>query len=963
MFEAGKSPQVTNEMRRYKLDILGISETHWIQSGQKRLNTGEQILFSGRKDQQHSEGVAFILSKLAQKSLRGWEAHGERIIMASFTTRNKDINMNIVQIYAPTNEATEEEKDDFYNQAQTIVDKLPRKDLNVFMGDANAKIGEDNTGYEGIMGQHGLGQMNDNGERLANFCAFNSLVIGGSIFPHRRIHKASWISPDGRTENQIDHFCISRRFRRSLEDVRVLRGADVGSDHHMLFAKVKLRLKKYGQRPTVDRRRFQVNLLRGEGEKKTEFKLELRNRFQLLGEIEEETSIEEHWTKVKEVYNSTCKKTLGEANRKHKEWITKSSLDKINERIKRKAQVNESRTRKAKAEAEKEYRKAAKEAKKSVRKDKEDFTRKVAEKAEKAATVGNMRILYQTTKTLTGKFGKPEVPVKDKEGNTVFGKEAQAERWKEHFETLLNRPPPSEPPDILPARNDLPINCEPPSKEEITEAIRKLNKGKAPGPDGIPPEALQADSDETATALLPLFKKIWNKGEFPHDWKEGHLVKLPKKGDLSNCNNYRGITLLSIPGKVFNRILLERIKEAIDKQLRDEQAGFRKNRSTIDQIASLRIIVEQSLEWNSDLIINFLDYEKAFDSIDRASLWKILRHHGIPEKVVNLIKNMYEGTSCRVVHEGQVTDSFNIKTGVRQGCLLSPFLFILAIDWLMKETTKGRRNGIQWTPWTQLEDLDFADDLALLSHTHDQMQGKTSSLDILSKSVGLKIHPGKSKILKTSPDQKENVKIEEQVLEEVDSFCYLGSIIDRNGGTEADVKSRIGKAHAAFLALGKVWKTRDISLKTKLKLFNSNVKSVLLYGCETWNASKSCTRKVQVFINKSLRKILRIGWMDKITNEEVWKRAGQRTAEEEIGKRRWRWIGHTLRKENNCIPKKALDWNPQGKRTRGRPRLTWRRIREGDVKRSGKSWKEIKKIAQDRKEWKGFVGGLYPGPG
>ena len=103
--------------------------------------------------------------------------------------------------------------------------------------------------------------------------------------------------------------------------------------------------------------------------------------------------------------------------------------------------------------------------------------------------------------------------------------------------------------------------------------------------------------------------------------------------------------------------------------------------------------------------------------------------------------------------------------------------------------------------------------------------------------------------------------------------------------------------------------------------------------------------------------------MDKITNEEVWKRAGQRTAEEEIGKRRWRWIGHTLRKKNNCIPKKALDWNPQGKRTRGRPRLTWRRIREGDVKRSGKSWKEIKKIAQDRKEWKGFVGGLYPGPG
>ena len=97
------------------------------------------------------------------------------------------------------------------------------------------------------------------------------------------------------------------------------------------------------------------------------------------------------------------------------------------------------------------------------------------------------------------------------------------------------------------------------------------------------------------------------------------------------------------------------------------------------------------------------------------------------------------------------------------------------------------------------------------------MQGKTSTLDNLSKSVGLKIHPGKSKILKTRPNQQEHVRIGEQVLEEVDSFCYLGSIIDRNGGTEADVKSRIGKAQAAFLALRKVWKTREISLKTKLK--------------------------------------------------------------------------------------------------------------------------------------------------
>ena len=173
---------------------------------------------------------------------------------------------------------------------------------------------------------------------------------------------------------------------------------------------------------------------------------------------------------------------------------------------------------------------------------------------------------------------------------------------------------------------------------------------------------------------------------------------MPKKGDLSNCANYRGITLLSVPGKVFSRILLNRIKDAVDPKLRDQQAGFRKDRSCTDQIATLRIILEQSQEWNSSLYINFLDYEKAFDSVDRGSLWKLLRHFGVPEKITKIIKNTYEGLTCRVIHKNQLTDAFDIRTGVRQGCLLSPFLFLLAIDWIMKMSTSQKRNGIQWTP-------------------------------------------------------------------------------------------------------------------------------------------------------------------------------------------------------------------------------------------------------------------------
>nr|KAG5688202.1 hypothetical protein BaRGS_027797 [Batillaria attramentaria] len=148
--------------------------------------------------------------------------------------------------------------------------------------------------------------------------------------------------------------------------------------------------------------------------------------------------------------------------------------------------------------------------------------------------------------------------------------------------------------------------------------------------------------------LHSLFSKIWEKEEVPAQWKEGIVIKLPKKGDLRDCSNYRGIMLLSVPGKVLNRILLERMREAVDPMLRDQQAGFRRNRSCADQIASLRIIVEQSLEWNSPLFINFIDYEKAFDSVDREALWKLLRHYGVPGKIISLIQCTYQDMSCRM---------------------------------------------------------------------------------------------------------------------------------------------------------------------------------------------------------------------------------------------------------------------------------------------------------------------------
>ena len=392
--------------------------------------------------------------------------------------------------------------------------------------------------------------------------------------------------------------------------------------------------------------------------------------------------------------------------------------------------------------------------------------------------------------------------------------------------------------------------------------------------------------------------------------------------------------------------------------MRENQAGFRKGRSCIDQIATLRIIIEQSEEWNSPLLMNFIDYEKAFDSVDRSTLWKLMRHYGIPEKLVNLVKASYEGTTSRVVHDGQLSDGFGITTGVRQGCLLSPFLFNLAIDWIMKETTKGRQNGIQWTPWLQLDDLDFADDLLLLSHATRQMQDKTDDLNTTSKKVGLGIHTVKSKVMKNSKVAETGVSLNGNPLEVVDIFCYLGSMVDSSGGTEADIKARIGKARTAFAQLKKIWKSSIITRKTKMRLFNAIVMSVLLYGCQTWKTTSGIIKKLQTFVNKCLRIILKIRWYDLVSNEELWERAAQAPIKQQIAKRKWRWIGHTLRKPAKCIARQALKWNPQGSRSRKRPRETWRRCVEREMAQKGLTWGELTATAQDRQRWKLLVSDL-----
>jgi exonuclease III len=935
-------------MERAKVEVLGLCEVRWNQSAEYVTDDGKLFIYSGmpEEDDDHVHGVGIIFSRSMRNSLLEWTAISERLMTARIRCKHR--NLTIVQVYAPTEEAATDKKEAFYSQLDGVLARIPRRDVVMLMGDLNARVGSANEDLDHIMGKHGVGNMNENGSLFVELCGNHGLKIGGTLFPHKECHKNTWLSNDHVTTAQLDHVCISSRWSKSLLDVRVLRGADIGSDHHLLIASIRLNFMRINRRKTPNRRKFNIHKL-GIREVKSQFVEKVRENTTSEGTANADT-IDAHWGNIKKIFVEAAQEILGYETHQRKEYISDETWNIIEERravkMRRCAENEPDQIR----ELDLIYSDLNKRVKRLVRRDWRAHLDGLAEEAQNSANMGHISKVYKAISKLVGKSSNSRIPVKSKDGKPLTAAEEQLRRWREHFEEVLNQPssPPAEEDQEI--HTPLRIRTDPPSKAEIVKALKDLKTNKAAGIDGIPAELLKADIDVTAEILQPLFSGIWTSETIPDDWKRGVIVKIPKKGDLSNCKNWRGINLLCVTSKVFCSIILNRMMSELEGSIRREQAGFRPGRSCVDQINSLRIIIEQSVEMRSRLYMLFIDFQVAFDSLNRDCIWKALKKRGLPEKVINVIKGLYSGFECCVLHNGQLTESFETVSGVRQGCILSPLLFLIVLDEVLRRAFSGSRRGIQWRLNEHLEDLDYADDIVLLSHNHRDMQSKTDDLVNEAQKVGLKVNISKTKDLRVNSNTREAFRIGEEMIESVEDFTYLGSKVAADGGGLSDINHRINKARGAFAKLRPVWRSNNINLHLKVKLFNACVKSVLLYGCETWFVTTNICQRLQAFVNRCLRNILGIWWPRKITNQLLWEKTGQSSINVEIKRRKFGWIGHTLRRNETEIPHSALEWNPQGSRRPGRPKNTWRRTVLAECGKT--SFGELRATAKNRHRWK-----------
>ena len=308
--------------------------------------------------------------------------------------------------------------------------------------------------------------------------------------------------------------------------------------------------------------------------------------------------------------------------------------------------------------------------------------------------------------------------------------------------------------------------------------LGKITTNKTNGSDGIPVELFQILKDDTVKMLYSICQQIWKTQQWPQDWKKSVFTLIPKKDNVKECSNYRIIVLISHTSKVMLKILQTRLQQYVNHELSDVQAGFRKGRGTRDQIANICWIMEKAREFQKNIYFCFIDYAKAFDCVDHNKLWKILKEMGIPDHLICLLRNLDAGQEATVRTGHETTDWFQIRKGVQEGCILSPCLFNLYAEYIMRNAGLDEaQDGIKIAQ-RNISKLRCTDDTMLMAES-EELKSLKMKVKEESEKVGLKLNIQKMKIMASGPIT--SWEIDGETAETLSDFIFLGSKITADG--------------------------------------------------------------------------------------------------------------------------------------------------------------------------------------
>ena len=630
---------------------------------------------------------------------------------------------------------------------------------------------------------------------------------------------------------------------------------------------------------------------------------------------------------------------LGRDNNKkpRKPWVTAEMLEKMEERRKWKSVNTE--------EGREKYRSLNNQLRHATDRAREQWWTEQCDELEQVGRSGRMDLLYRKASELTKTKRKSQnTQIRNKDG-TLLTKAIQVQdRWKEYIEDLYDKDNKPRKDDVLLDEVEESAQGPPIMMEEFEWALSELKSGKAEGVDEIPAELLKALVTKGKRELYAICNQIYIQGEWPQDFLEAIIIPLEKKNGAQECVDFRTISLIPHASKVVLKILTRRLESKAELFLGRDQYGFRRGFGTRDAIAAMRVLYERSLEHNKKVYVCFVDYEKAFDRVDWTKLMEILCNIGIDLRDRKLIWNLYKGQSAYVRVADGYSAACEIGRGVRQGCSLSPLLFIIYDEAMMKEATENTKDGISVGGHT-VSTLRFADDKAVVASSQKELQNLMDNVNNVTKKYGMKINVKKTKVMCISRTGSHKLKIiiEGQRVEQVTQFKYLGSIVSSDGYCEKDIRSRIAMGKQAFTNKRRLL-TSTLNLDLKKRIIKCMVWSVALYGAETWTMTQADRERLEAFEMWIWRRMLKISWVDKVSNVEVLQRVGEnRSILDTVQHRKLRWVGHILRHES--LLRDIIEGRMKGKATRGRKRLQML----SDV--INKSYVDLNREVEDRSWW------------
>ena len=763
---------------RFGVFAACLQET-WRFENEELQNSGCVLLTAGLKRNENvkrgSQGVGIVLSRSAVSCWEeaGCEVHrdfGARVIavrMVAKDSRNADISLFLVSAYAPVSTSSEETWSAYYEQLQDCIDRRRPGDILLIGTDSNASIGvqasSDGEGYTPV-GRCGIDHINQSGRRFRNFLAVNNLVSATTCFQKKNY--GTWQHPRSKKLHQLDHVIVCREKLKCLLDAGITTTI-LDSDHRAIRCKLRLQLK---MKKKTDAR-SKLTHLDYSGLKDTDtasmFCLQVKENIISSTNADLESSLK-----------NAAENLLPKKSKPQPGWFQMHSttlqplIDARNSAME--ACMSSKRLRSQTLR----LRNARKNLKKAVEDAKNQWVKEHCSQLNDSMVnargtrpaweaIGKLKAGMSKTKPSTVKI------MKKPDGSICTTPEENAEVFKNHFADLFGRPPTFDASvlDLLDQHETAEGLDHTPSDEEIEEAVTHL-RNTAPGESGLPASVYKCllNTPETFQIIKDIVHLFWETGAVPSEWEKGLLKILPKKGDLTQAGNYRGIMLLEVAYKIIANLLKKRLTPIEESLDHETQCGFRPGRGCTDAVFTVKTALKKRREHGLETWVLFLDLVKAFDRVPREMLWLILKKFGVPEKLIFLLKALHENVLVKFEVQG-ITHSVNSIIGVKQGDILGPILFTFHIAAVMITWRKtfsgdvclfrskedfiltGRRHDTVGEEFP-LTDSEFADDTAALFTSRRSVENDVPLLYNHFARFGMEVHKG------NVPTEKKSSKTE-----------------------------------------------------------------------------------------------------------------------------------------------------------------------------------------------------------